>query len=118
MSITGLRKGKNRRTCPGHPLAEDCSGSLARMQARMPPRQKSLITETEIAAPPSFSRVSGGIRLVLRQGYSWISLAQRRSKVRLSAGGPKKEVPMATFVVLATFSEQGIKNVKQTIERA
>jgi uncharacterized protein with GYD domain len=25
---------------------------------------------------------------------------------------------MATFVVLATFSEQGIKNVKQTIERA
>ena len=24
---------------------------------------------------------------------------------------------MATFVVLATFSEQGIKNVKQTIER-
>src|SRR5215831_6338866 len=28
------------------------------------------------------------------------------------------EVPMATFVVLATFSDQGIKNVKQTIERA
>jgi len=25
---------------------------------------------------------------------------------------------MATFVVLATFSEQGIKNVRQTIERA
>jgi uncharacterized protein with GYD domain len=25
---------------------------------------------------------------------------------------------MATFVVLSTFSEQGIKNVKQTIERA
>jgi uncharacterized protein with GYD domain len=25
---------------------------------------------------------------------------------------------MATFVVLATFSDQGIKNVKQTIERA
>ena len=28
------------------------------------------------------------------------------------------EVPMATFVVLASFSEQGIKNVKQTVERA
>jgi len=25
---------------------------------------------------------------------------------------------MATFIVLATFSEQGIKNVRQTIERA
>jgi uncharacterized protein with GYD domain len=25
---------------------------------------------------------------------------------------------MATFVVLATFSDQGMKNVKQTIERA
>jgi uncharacterized protein with GYD domain len=28
------------------------------------------------------------------------------------------EVAMATFVVLASFSDQGIKNVKQTIERA
>ncbi len=25
---------------------------------------------------------------------------------------------MATFIVLATFSDQGIKNVKQTVERA
>lgn len=28
------------------------------------------------------------------------------------------EVPMATFIVLASFTDQGIKNVKQTIERA
>src|SRR5262249_17723354 len=49
-----------------------------------------------IAAPP-FSpaslyisiTVSSDIRQVLRQGYSWISVAQRQSKVRLSAGGPK-----------------------------
>ena len=37
---------------------------------------------------------------------------------QLSAGGQPTEVPMATFVVLASFSDQGIKNVKQTIERA
>lgn len=28
------------------------------------------------------------------------------------------EVPMATFIVLAAFSDQGVRNVKQTIERA
>src|SRR5262249_14380330 len=71
----------------------------------------------EIAAPP-FSRVSSGIRLVLRQGYSWISVAQRQSKVRLSAGGPKKtEGPMAQFVVVATLSGRGIKNVRPHIDR-
>ena len=31
-----------------------------------------------------------------------------------SAGGQPTEVPMVTFVVLATFSDQGIKNGKQT----
>jgi hypothetical protein len=29
-----------------------------------------------------------------------------------------EEVPMATFVVLAGFSDQGIRNVKETVSRA
>jgi len=31
---------------------------------------------------------------------------------------PAKEDPMATFVVLAAFTDQGIRNVKETISRA
>ena len=38
--------------------------------------------------------------------------------ISLAWGAKLMEVPMATFVVLASFSDQGIKNVKQTIERA
>src|SRR5262252_10500526 len=62
----------------------------------------SLAATTEVPhkadriAEPPFSRpslyritVSSDIRQVLRQGYSRISVAQRQSKVRLSAGGPK-----------------------------
>ena len=33
-------------------------------------------------------------------------------------GEPAKEDPMATFVVLASFTDQGIRNVKETIKRA
>jgi uncharacterized protein with GYD domain len=45
--------------------------------------------------------------------------AQIGTNVILSAWGANlMEVPMATFVVLASFSDQGIKNAKQTIERA
>ena len=32
--------------------------------------------------------------------------------------GSQMEVAMATFIVLASFSDQGIKNIKQSIERA
>jgi hypothetical protein len=34
----------------------------------------------------------------------------------IGSGAQPTEVPVATFVVLARFSDQGIKNVKQTIE--
>jgi uncharacterized protein with GYD domain len=42
----------------------------------------------------------------------------RTNVIPSASGANLMEVPMATFVVLASFSDQGIKNVKQTIERA
>ena len=33
-------------------------------------------------------------------------------------GGDHQETPMATFVVLAKFTQQGITDVKRTVERA
>jgi hypothetical protein len=40
--------------------------------------------------------------------------AANQEYVPRSAGGQPTEVPMVTFVVRATFSDQGIKNGKQT----
>jgi uncharacterized protein with GYD domain len=54
---------------------------------------------------------------VLQQGTC--TAIQIGTNVIPSAWGANlMEVPMATFIVLASFSDQGIKNIKQTVERA
>ena len=40
--------------------------------------------------------------------------------MRIKGGAPKKKggKPMATYIILVSWTQEGIKNVKQTIERA
>jgi hypothetical protein len=77
-------------------------------------RNKHAKLQTEWGADEGLARskeptASGNVRYTAAP--SW-------SKLAASAGGQQAGVPMATFVVLATFSDAGIKNVKRTIKRA
>jgi len=57
-------------------------------------------------------------RLTAMRSRRTCTAAPTRGRIWQSAGGQQMEVPMATFIVLAAFSDQGVRNVKQTIERA